>query len=62
MRQEFITHSPEETKGLAARLANRLRGGEVLAFTGGMGMGKTAFALNLASNAAFSTEKAVAIF
>ena len=49
MRQEFITHSPEETKGLAARLANRLRGGEVLAFTGGMGMGKTAFTSGLVS-------------
>ncbi len=49
MRQEFITHSPEETKGLAARLANRLRGGEVLAFPGGMGMGKTAFTSGLVS-------------
>ena len=47
MRQEFITHSTGETKGLAARLSNRLRGGEVLAFTGGMGMGKTAFTSGL---------------
>lgn len=49
MRQEFITHSPEETRALAARLADGLRGGEVLAFTGGMGMGKTAFTSGLVS-------------
>lgn len=47
MKQEFFTHSPEETAALAARLAAGLRGGEVLAFTGGMGMGKTAFTRGL---------------
>lgn len=43
MEQEFVTGSPAETEALASRLASQLRGGEVLAFTGGMGMGKTAF-------------------
>ena len=43
-----MTHSPQETEALAARLAQQLRGGEVLAFTGGMGMGKTAFTRGLA--------------
>lgn len=43
MEQEFVTGSPAETEALASRLAQELRGGEVLAFTGGMGMGKTAF-------------------
>lgn len=47
MKQEFVTHSPAETEALAARLADGLRGGEVLAFTGGMGMGKTAFTRGL---------------
>lgn len=48
MKQEFVTHSPQETAALASRLAQGLRGGEVLAFTGGMGMGKTAFTRGLA--------------
>lgn len=47
MEQEFVTHSPEETAALAARMAEGLKGGEVLAFTGGMGMGKTAFTRGL---------------
>lgn len=47
MRQEFLTHSPQETAELAARLAKGLRGGEVIAFTGGMGAGKTAFTRGL---------------
>lgn len=47
MDYEFVTHSPGETEALAARLAERLQGGEILAFTGGMGMGKTAFTRGL---------------
>lgn len=44
---EFQVHSPEETERLAASLAQGLKGGEVLAFLGGMGMGKTAFTRGL---------------
>ena len=47
MEQRFTTNSPAETEALAARLAAQLTGGEVLAFTGGMGMGKTAFTRGL---------------
>ena len=47
MAERFITHSPEETGALAQRLAQDLKGGEVLAFTGGMGAGKTAFTRGL---------------
>ena len=47
MEQRFTTNSPAETEVLAARLAAQLTGGEVLAFTGGMGMGKTAFTRGL---------------
>ena len=47
MAEQFITHSPEETAALAQRLAEDLQGGEVLAFTGGMGAGKTAFTRGL---------------
>ena len=49
MKQEFVTHSPEETEALAACLAEKLTGGEVLALFGGMGMGKTAFTRGLAA-------------
>lgn len=47
MAERFITHSPQETEALARRLAQDLRGGEVIAFTGGMGAGKTAFTRGL---------------
>ena len=48
MAEQFITHSPEETAALAQRMAQDLKGGEVIAFTGGMGAGKTAFTRGLA--------------
>ena len=39
-----------------------LHGGELIIIAARPGMGKTAFALNLATNAAFTTDKAIAIF
>ena len=45
---KFITHSPEETRALGGRLANALTGGEVVAFTGDLGAGKTAFVSGMA--------------
>lgn len=48
MAEQFITHSPQETGALAQRLAHDLKGGEIIAFTGGMGAGKTAFTRGLA--------------
>lgn len=47
MAEQFITHSPQETGDLAKRLAQDLKGGEIIAFTGGMGAGKTAFTRGL---------------
>ncbi len=47
--QQFVTHSPEETERAAADFARRLRPGDVVAFTGGMGMGKTCFVRGMAS-------------
>lgn len=44
----FTTNSPQETAALARRLGEQLSGGEVIAFTGGMGAGKTAFTRGLA--------------
>ena len=43
----FVSKSVADTEKLAARLAEQLRGGEVIAFTGSMGMGKTAFTRGL---------------
>lgn len=45
---KFITHSPEETRALGGRLADRMQGGEVVAFTGDLGAGKTAFVSGMA--------------
>ncbi len=43
-----ITHSPEETQAFAAALAAHLAPGDVLAFIGGLGAGKTTFTAGLA--------------
>ena len=45
---EYVTHSREETENLGARLADALAGGTVVAFTGDLGAGKTAFVSGLA--------------
>ena len=45
---EFITRSPEETVELGRRLAAALPEGAIIAFTGGLGAGKTAFCRGLA--------------
>ena len=44
----IVTNSTAETESLGERLAARLKGGEVLALFGPMGMGKTAFTRGLA--------------
>lgn len=46
--QKFVTNSPEETVELGRRLALKLKGGTVVAFFGGLGMGKTAFTRGMA--------------
>lgn len=40
---KFVSHSEKETAEIACEICRRLHGGQVVAFTGGMGMGKTAF-------------------
>ena len=45
---EFITHTPEETETLGASLAGALQPGDVIAYTGDLGAGKTAFTRGLA--------------
>lgn len=46
---EFITRSPQETEQLGAALARYLQPGDVLAYTGDLGAGKTAFTRGLAA-------------
>ena len=46
---EFITHSPEETEALGKRLALALQPGDVIAYSGDLGAGKTAFTRGLAA-------------
>ena len=45
---EFMTHSPEETEKIGAKLAEQLNPGAVLAYRGDLGAGKTAFTRGLA--------------
>lgn len=40
---EYTTHSPEETEALGAEYARSLHPGDVVAFSGDLGAGKTAF-------------------
>ena len=46
---EYITHSRAETVALGARMAAVLAPGSLVAFTGGLGAGKTAFTEGLAA-------------
>ena len=45
---EFLTHNEEETEALGRRLGERLTPGTVVAYTGDLGAGKTAFTRGLA--------------
>lgn len=46
--QIFVSNSINDTIKLGERLAKRLNGGTVVAFFGGLGMGKTAFTRGMA--------------
>ncbi|MFV0498355.1 MAG: tRNA (adenosine(37)-N6)-threonylcarbamoyltransferase complex ATPase subunit type 1 TsaE [Candidatus Fimivivens sp.] len=46
--REFVSHSPEETEAAGENLAALLCDGDIIAYTGGLGMGKTAFTRGLA--------------
>ena len=45
---EMITHSAAETEQAAAALAARLQAGDIIAYSGGLGAGKTTFTRGLA--------------
>ena len=48
MKQEFITNSPEETIAFAERFGKLLHAGDVIAYRGDLGAGKTTFTRGLA--------------
>ncbi|MBE6928444.1 MAG: tRNA (adenosine(37)-N6)-threonylcarbamoyltransferase complex ATPase subunit type 1 TsaE [Ruminococcaceae bacterium] len=45
---QFVTNTPEQTEDVGQLLAQTLRGGEIIAFLGDLGAGKTAFTRGLA--------------
>ena len=45
---EYLSHSPEETERIGEELGRTLTAGRVVAYRGGLGMGKTAFTRGLA--------------
>lgn len=45
---KFTTYSPEQTEQVGERLGKALRGGEIVAYRGELGAGKTAFTRGLA--------------
>ena len=48
MTKKYITRSPEETVELGKRLGERLRAGDVVAYRGGLGAGKTTMTRGIA--------------
>ena len=54
--QSIITNSAAETEKFAQELAGKLKGNDVLAFFGGLGMGKTTFVRGLARGLGSSDE------
>ncbi|MEE0840926.1 MAG: tRNA (adenosine(37)-N6)-threonylcarbamoyltransferase complex ATPase subunit type 1 TsaE [Acutalibacteraceae bacterium] len=50
---EFFSNCPEDTEKIALDFSETLIGGEVIAFRGGMGMGKTLFTRALAKGLDF---------
>lgn len=56
MNKTFISDSPKCTKKFAFELAAQLKGGEVIAFYGDLGMGKTCFVNGLAEGLGFTGE------
>ncbi len=47
--REYFSDSPQETVNIAAHFADVLKSGDVIAFTGDLGAGKTCFTKGLAS-------------
>ncbi len=46
----YLSQKPKETIAFAKRVASRLRGGDVVVFSGGLGSGKTTFMKGVANS------------
>ena len=53
---KFVSHSEAETEAIGAKFARMLHPGDVVAFTGGLGAGKTAFTRGMARTLAPDAE------
>lgn len=60
--RHYHSTSAQQTEQIAAQLAKKLRGGDVLAFRGGLGAGKTAFVRGLAEGLGVTGEVASPTF
>lgn len=49
MSMRFITHSPEETIKTAEKIGSLLKAGDMIAYKGGLGAGKTTFTRGIAN-------------
>ena len=56
VKKEYFSNSPQDTEKIAEDFAKGLLGGEVVAFIGNLGMGKTCFTRGLAKGLGFSGE------
>ncbi len=54
--EKYLSLSPKQTEEIAEALGKGLTGGEVIAFRGGLGMGKTCFTRGLARGLGFEGE------
>lgn len=54
--RKYITNSPEETIAFAQNIGSVLRKGDIIAFKGGLGAGKTTFTRGLAIGAGLEDE------
>jgi tRNA threonylcarbamoyladenosine biosynthesis protein TsaE len=51
----FISNSPDETEAFGRRFAEKIKPGDVIALTGGLGSGKTQFVKGLAAGLSAAT-------
>lgn len=54
--KEFISHNVSDTEKIAAEFASELKNGDVIAYRGNLGAGKTAFTRGLAQGLSLSCE------
>ena len=52
--ERIISHSPIETEEIGAKFSNLLEPGDVIAYKGGLGMGKTCFTRGVAKGLGYS--------